>query len=229
MITLKKAPEVTTGGYRALPQVNLLPPEIFQRRRFRRVQIGLGSTVGVSLGVVGLLLLGAAGAVATAQDQVDAATVQHQRLQTQVSALRDVTATYKQSADAQAMLVDALGSEVRYSKLLNGLSLALSDGGVWVKNAAFTQGGSSNAPTVGTPSVPSAATSVGTVTLTGVAFSHNDVAHLLDRLASVDGLTAPRLQTSAESLLGTRTVVTWTATAELSEAALSGRYTKAGG
>ncbi len=227
MSTLDTQPTgLVLGTPFVLPQVNLLPPEIFERRRFRRVQAGLAGSVVVAAGVVGVLFLSAAGAVTTAQQQVDTAGSQRQALQSQVSALRDVTATYRRAADAQALLVTALGSEVRYSELLNHVARALPDE-VWVKSATFSPGGAPHGATVGSPTA-TAAGPLGTVTFIGVAYTHTNVATWLDDLAGVKGLTDVRLTTSAESQIGARTVVSWTATADLSPDALSGRYTKTG-
>jgi len=55
------------GDTFALPQVNLLPPEIAEKAVFRRVQLGLGAAVVTALGVVGLLYLSAASSATSAQ------------------------------------------------------------------------------------------------------------------------------------------------------------------
>jgi len=206
----------------ALPSVNLLPPEIAQTRRFRRVQIGLGGAVLGALGVVALLVVAAAGSVSDANDKLDAVGAQQRLLQGQTAQYRDVTATYKRAADAQALLVVAMGDEVRYSRFLSNLSLAIPDN-VWVKNITFAQAGTS--PTSRGP----APTGIGTLTVSGVAYKHEDVAGWLESLSRGPGYDGPLLQSSTEVLLGTKQVVNWAATATLSPAALSGRYSKTGG
>ena len=60
----------TTTRLVTLPQVNLLPPEIEQERRFRRTQFGLGAVVVASLGVVGVLFLAANSQVSSAQGEL---------------------------------------------------------------------------------------------------------------------------------------------------------------
>lgn len=206
----------------ALPSVNLLPPEIAQMRRFRRVQIGLGGAVLGALGVVALLVVAAAGSVSDANDKLDAVGAQQRLLQGQTAQYRDVTATYKRAADAQALLVVAMGDEVRYSRFLSNLSLAIPDN-VWVKNITFAQAGTSST------SRGPASTGIGTLTVSGVAFKHEDVAGWLESLSRGPGYDGPLLQSSTEVLLGTKQVVNWAATATLSPAALSGRYSKTGG
>ncbi|MGH8938093.1 MAG: hypothetical protein ACRDV2_01960, partial [Actinomycetes bacterium] len=43
---------LTTTRLATLPRVNLLPPEIEEQRRFRRVQAGLGGAVAVAVALV---------------------------------------------------------------------------------------------------------------------------------------------------------------------------------
>ena len=205
-----------------LPSVNRLPPELAETRRFRRVQVGLGGTVLAALGVVALLVVAAAGSVSDANDKLDAVGAQQRLLQGQTAQYRDVTATYKRAADAQAMLTVAMGDEVRYSRFLSNLSLAIPEN-VWIKNITFAQGGAS--PTSRGP-VPAG---IGTLTVSGVAYKHEDVAGWLESLSRGPGYDGPLLQSSTEVLLGTKQVVNWAATATLSPAALSGRYAKTGG
>lgn len=226
MITLRKAdPLVLTGGQALLPRVNLLPPEIGERRAFRRVQVGLGSSVVAAVGVVVVLLVSASGSVADAQSDVDTAAARQRVLQSQTAQLRDVTATYRRTAAAQAMLTAAMGSEIRYSRFLDDLS-RLVPTNVWVKSVTFTE----TAPAAAGAAAPATAVVAGrgTVTFSGVAFTHQDVSAWLDALAGQKGLTAVTLSSSTEALLGSRPTVNWTTTAVVSDDALSGRYTLQG-
>ena len=61
---------LTIDRLATLPRVNLLPPEIEEQRRFRKVQIGLGAGVVAAVGVVGALTLLASGAVGDAQHRL---------------------------------------------------------------------------------------------------------------------------------------------------------------
>ena len=209
-------------GLVILPRVNLLPPEIEELRRFRRIQVGLGAGVAAAVGVVALLLVAANGSVASANTELQAATAEQSRLQAEQAKYADVEAVYAQAAAAEAMLTEAMGEEVRYSRFLSDLSLSVPEN-VWLKNLTFTQA-----------EVPSTAVGVtepalGTVTVTGVGFSHDDVAVWLESLAGQKGYTNPYFTSSTESLIGTRTVVDFTSSAELTSDALSGQYTKPAG
>ncbi|MCU1590206.1 MAG: Fimbrial assembly family protein [Frankiales bacterium] len=206
----------------SLPRVNLLPPEIAESRRFRRIQIGLGGAVLGAVGVVALLYVAASSSVSSAQSDFDSATATHTSLQNQTAQYRDVTAVYARAAAAKAMLTSAMGEEVRYSLFLNDLGLSIPEN-VWLKNVTFAQ----TAPTTATPGA--AAGAVGTVTFTGVGFSHDDVALWLESLATEKGYANPYFSNSTEALIGSRKTVNFTSSVSLTTAAYSGRYTKPAG
>ena len=220
MMTLRRPAEALELAAVTLPSVNLLPPEIGEAIRFRRVQAGLAAGVVTTLGLVGLLYVGAHGAVRDAQRDVQAATAEQTTLRTETAGYADVTQTYARVAAAEQMLVQAMGSEVRYSRFLNDLSLSIP-ADVWLTGATWTQG-TADGTTAVTPGL-------GTVTLTGVAKKHDDVAVWLEQLAAQKGYAEPYLQSSTEALLGEKTVVNWSTTVSLTPDALSGRYTEAGG
>ena len=204
-----------------LPRVNLLPPEIAIRRTFRQVQFGLGGAVLAAVGLVALLYVGATGAVSDAQTELDTSTATASQLQAEKAKYADVTAVYARAAAAQAMLTQAMGEEVRWSRFMNDLSLTVPDN-VWVKNVAFTQAA---APAAAGSTEPG----IGTVTFTGVGFAHDDVAVWLEALAKQKGYANPYFANSTEALLGSRKTVNFTSTATLTSAALSGRYTAPAG
>jgi Tfp pilus assembly protein PilN len=211
----------------SLPRVNLLPPEIAETARMRRIQVGLGGAVVAAVGVVALLYVGASSSVSGAQGDLDSANAKNRSLQAETVKYRDVTAVYARASAAQAMLTQAMGEEVRYSRLLNDLSLSVPEN-VWLKNVTFTQApplGAAPATAAGAAS-PLTAAGIGTVTFTGIAFNHDDVAVWLESLASQKGYANPYFTNSVEALLGTRKIVNFTSTTTLTPTAYSGRYTK---
>jgi Tfp pilus assembly protein PilN len=205
----------------SLPRVNLLPPEIAEGRRVRRIQVGLGGAVLGAVGIVALLYVAASSSVSSAQSDVDAATANNTRLQAETAKYRDVTAVYDRAAAAQAMLTQAMGEEVRYSRLLTDLSLSVPEN-VWIKNLTFAQAAVPAA-------VGSSVSGIGTMTVTGIGFKHDDVAVWLESLAGQKAYTNPYFTSSTEALLGKRKTVNFNSTATLTTAAYSGRYTKPAG
>jgi Tfp pilus assembly protein PilN len=209
----------------SLPRVNLLPPEIAETRRFRRIQMGMGGAVVGAVGIVALLYVAASSSVSSAQSDLDTANAKHSSIQAESAKYSEVTAVYARAAAAQAMLTQAMGEEVRYSQLMNDLSLSVPEN-VWLKNVTFAQTGAGTpaAPAVGAGALTPAG--IGTVTFTGVGFSHDDVAVWLESLASQKAYANPYFSSSTEALLGTRKSVNFTSTATLTPAAYSGRYSK---
>jgi Tfp pilus assembly protein PilN len=210
----------------SLPRVNLLPPEIAETRRFRRIQIGLGGAVLGAVGIVALLYVAASSSVSSAQSDLDSANATHTQLNAETAKYRDVTAVYARAAAAQAMLTQAMGEEVRYSQFMNDLSLSVPEN-VWLKNVTFAQTGATTVAAAG--AVPTAVAPIGSVTFTGVGFNHDDVAVWLESLAGQKGYANPYFSNSTEALLGTRKTVNFTSSVALTPAAYSGRYAKPAG
>jgi Tfp pilus assembly protein PilN len=215
-----------------MPRVNLIPPEIAEKAMFRKVQIGLGVGVAAAVGVVGLLTLSASHSVSSAQASLDQATAKSTTLMTQKAKYNNVTAVEAAATAAQAQLMTAMGQEVRYSQLMHDLSLSVPSA-VWLKGMTFTQAApaaptaSAAVGTAGAPAPVTAPSSIGTVTFTGVGFDHNDLALWLESLASLKTYSDPYFSSSTEALLNNvRKVVNFSSTANLTPAALSGRYTK---
>jgi Tfp pilus assembly protein PilN len=210
----------------SLPRVNLLPPEIAETRRFRRIQLGLAGAVVGAVGIVALLYVGASSSVSSAQGDLDNANAKSTSLTAETAKYRDVTAVYARAAAAQAMLTQAMGEEVLYSRFMSDLSLSMPEN-VWLKNVNFTQ------TTAATPAAATGAglmtPGIGTVTFTGIGFKHDDVAVWLESLASQKGYANPYFGSSTEALLGTRKIVNFTSTTTLTPAAYSGNYSKPAG
>lgn len=214
-----------------LPRVNLLPAEIGDGARLRRLQAGLALAVVASVGVVGLVWHDASGSVSDGRTEVAAAVADQAQVQHTVDGYSDVTRVYAQVAAAQAALRTAMGREVRYSGMLDDLSRAVPSS-VWLTNAAYTEGGAAAPGAAGAASPAGAGAaaggSVGSVALTGVALSHDDVASWLEVLAKRKGFGLPVLANQAEATVGGHVVVNWTITVPVTDAALSGRYTTSG-
>lgn len=205
-----------------LPRVNLLPPEMGEQRRFRQIQLGLGAAVLAAFVVVGLLVLSAHHGVSQAQSRLDDTRTVATDLNAQRAKYSDVTAVYARAAAAQTMLSRAMGNEVRFSQLLNDLSLSVPEN-VWISSLNL-----SAVPVSGTAPVGSTANLIGSQTVSGVAFSHDDVAVWLESLAALKNYANPYFSSSTEAKLGTKTVVDFSSTAGITANALSHRYDKAG-
>jgi Tfp pilus assembly protein PilN len=201
-----------------LPQVNLLPPEIAERRKLRRLQYALGGLVALSVVAVGGVYEMGHSSVATAQQQLTQAQDQTVLLQSQLAKLSNVDAVNKQLDATKALYVAAMSPEVQWSHYLNDLSLTIPDN-VWLTSIAANE---TNAP-ASTAAGSVLPTGLGTVTFSGVAFTHDDVATWLETLAKEPGYLDPYFSNSSETLLGPRTIVKFTSSVILGQQALSGR------
>jgi len=137
--------------------------------------------------------------------------------------LQSVQDVYNRVASQQAMLSQAMSSEIRWSYYLNDLSLKVPDN-VWMNSITASEGGSSTTPGA-TPS-PLTTPSIGTITFTGSAFTHDDVATWLDVLAKERGFDSAYFTNSTEVHPpgAKKTFFNFTSSANLTDAAESGRY-----
>ena len=221
------APSVEGATTPTLPRVNLLPPEILEAARFRRFQLAMVAAGIGAVAIVGGLYYNAHQGVAQAKSDLASAQATQSSLQSQKAGLQSVQDVYDQVAAKKAMLSQAMGPEIRWSYYLTDLSLKVPDH-VWLTSVNATES------VAGTPAPAATATTVapagvGTVTFAGVAFSHDDVANWLDALAKERGYTNAYFTNSTKAKLGPREVVNFSSSVTLTQAALSGRYSKVEG
>jgi Tfp pilus assembly protein PilN len=227
-MSLATSSSKTLTGEETFPRVNLLPPEIAAEAQFRRVRILLSLVVVGAVAVTGGLYVMASNQVASASQDLASAQATQTTLKTEAAKYADVPKVYAQVAAAQQQLTQAMGQEVRYSFVLNDLSLTLAQvNGVWLDNLTVTQAvdnPSSSKSALGNPSI-------GTITFTGKATKHTDVAAWLDALAKTPYYADPYLTNSAAGqTIGTTPIVTFNSQVALTSKALSNRYNpKAGG
>ncbi len=221
---------LTTTRLVTLPQVNLLPPEIEQERRFRRTQFALGAAVVASLGVVGVLFLAANGQVSSAQGDLADSKRQTTQLEARAAEYSQVPLVYAQVEAARAQLELAMGKEIRWSFYLNDLSLKIPNS-VWLTTMTVTP----NESTAAAPAPVAGAAAgylesgVGVVTFDGQAMKHTDVAAWLDSLAKQKGYTQPYFTESTKEKIGEREVVRFRSQVTVTEDALSKRYIQKAG
>lgn len=224
---------LTATSLATLPRVNLLPPEIEQERRFRRVQLGLGAGVAGSLLVVAGLFLAANGQVSDANEELSASKAETSRLETKTLEYSQVPLVYSQVEAARAQLELAMGKEIRWSFFLNDLSLK-TPRNVWLTTMTVTANEAPPAPVapVGTPGASPAAfidPGLGTVAFDGLAMRHNDVANWLDSLAKQKGYAQPYFTDSTKEDISEREVVRFKSQVSITEDALSKRYIQKAG
>jgi Tfp pilus assembly protein PilN len=214
-----------TAGVAAMPRVNLMPPEIADAERFRRLQLAMGGAVVLAAVVVGALYMHAKSGISAAQQQVNTAQSQNAALQTKLNSLSAVKTTFAEVQTRQQLLQQAMGQEIRWSYMLNDLSLRIPSN-VWLTGMQATEStvgvGATGATASTVPGGP--VSDIGTISFSGVGFQHDDVAAWLDSLAKERGFTQPTFSSSTESAIGSRGIVDFATTAVIDAKALSNRY-----
>ena len=85
----------------------------------------MAGAAAVTVALIGGTYVMAQSDVATAQEGLDAANAQASTLATQVASYAEVPKVFAEVSAAQAQMVAAMGNEVRWSYLLNNLSLTI--------------------------------------------------------------------------------------------------------
>ncbi len=219
----------TTTTYTA-PRVNLLPPEIAEKARLRRAQVAMAGTGVLAVAVVGVLYTQQTAKVSSAEQAKAEAVAASTALRGDLAELQSVRDTFQEVDQAKGMLAAAMADEVLWSGYLHDMTLTIPEN-VWLTNysvrmngprAAGTTGGEASAgPNGGGILDPG----LGTITITGFAFEHRDVASWLDSQAKQKGYSNAYFTESVEVKRGNRVVVKFISTVNVTPKALSNRYT----
>jgi Tfp pilus assembly protein PilN len=210
------------------PSVNLMPAEIAEAARFRRFQLCMGAAVVGAIVVVGALYVHGHSAVSDANAQIAQAQQEQATVQTELTSLNGVSAVYAQVAAKEGMLQQAMGGEVDWSTYLSDLSLRVPDN-VWLSNLQATQTDTGLTAPVAPAAGTLTPTGIGTITFSGVAFSHDDVATWLDVLAKEKGFANAYFSNSTKATIGKKPVVNFTSSVDVTDQARSNRFTKPAG
>ena len=121
-------------------QVNLLPPELAQKKRAQRTTRLTIIGVAAWLAVLGGLFVVKDGQVQEAMADRDAAQAEVERLQTRVAELDEYRLIAAQLDARQALLTDAMSDEVSWARILNDMSLAFpADASMTTLTAGLTE------------------------------------------------------------------------------------------
>lgn len=203
-----------------MTQVNLLPRDVLQRQRTRRVT---AAVVAACLAVVGILLLVfvlQAARLRQAESRLEAQRATNQNLSAKIASLQPFQALKQQVASRQALNRRLLQGEVLWSGVLHDLS-AIIPGRVWLTSVSGTAaaGAPGAVGTASTPGLPATGTGggAGTLQFQGGAFEHTDLSLWLTRLAEVNGWVNPWIMSSTRGSGGG--TVQWSGSVDLTQAA----------
>jgi Tfp pilus assembly protein PilN len=226
------------------PRANLLPPEIAERAALRKMQALLGAAVIACGGIVGAFYVTTADGRAPARAALAQAQSEQQTLSAQKAVLAPAQAAHQQVLAAKQALDAATGSEVLWSGQLDTVRRRLPDGvrlstltvtpvdpttsgtgSTAVQLPAGPAGTATSTTATGSTATGAAASStyVASVAMSGVGLDNDAVANWMDILAGMPGWGNVYL-TSTSAVSGS-SLVTYSITANITQAALSHRYT----
>ncbi|WP_380168485.1 PilN domain-containing protein [Jannaschia sp. R86511] len=212
-----------TGEY-PVARVDLMPPEIAERRRFARARgwmvVGL---VAVSAGLGAGWYLAAADAAA-AQEELAAEQARTVELQAEAAQFAQVPAILASVGRAESALATAMASDVEWYRYLSQIGQSAPDT-VWFQTitAATVAPGSLTAD----PLAPQ--DTVAEVSTTGRALSYPDVATWLDAMDGIKDLDYVFFtDATLDDDTGEDPWVDFTATSKVAPGAFSDRYAQEG-
>lgn len=203
-------------------RVNLLPTEIAEAARLRKLQTALGGAVLAALAVVGGLYWQAGNEVTSAQEQLDAAQATTSQLQAQKAEFADVPKVYAQVDAAKGELALATANEIHWSTYLTDLALQLPPR-TWLTQMQVTEGAPSGAgaPAAGSGDPLAPAGTIGTVTYTGYVMKQQDVAVWLESLSKLSDGIYPYFTQAQAAKIGDTDVVQFTSSLLIKPTALA--------
>lgn len=225
-MNLRTAPEMTVTTYQ-VPRVNLLPPEITDARRLRRVQGGLAVGFGSVLALLAGAYLVTASGVAQATSELGVAQARTAQLLAEQARYAEVPQVAASTEAAQHARETAMAMDVHWYRYLDQLART-APADVWLGTVTATV----NAPAAGAPAPvnadPLTQPGIGTVTFTGTTYEHAGVAAWLDVLGGTEGFSNPSFSEAARAELHGTDVVDFTSSVTVTTDALSGAYSRKG-
>lgn len=212
---------LTTGH--VLPRVNLLPPEVHEARKLRKLQLTLVSGVAVVAALLGAAYFSQVQAAHSAQTDLTKVTAAAANLQAQKASYSAVPTTISAIDNAAAARQSAMGQDVEWYRYLNDLSY-ITPKNAWLSqlSVAFANGSSS-------PSSALSSAGIATITVNGYALQHTDVASWLDAVAKEHGWNNAYFSNSQVTVINNTTAVKFTSSINVTAAALSHRFDRKAG
>jgi Tfp pilus assembly protein PilN len=215
-------PTVARVDWAPVPRVNLLPPEIMERRRFRRVQWRLALIIVLVVAVVVGATVWSQLQVQQARDDLTVTQNRTDELQREQSQYAQVPLTLAAVDQATSARAEAMGGDVLWYRFLNDVALSMPST-VALSTMTVTL---SDSAAESTATDPLTTPGIGSVSITGTAGDYPAVAAWMESVADVTGVASVTLQTASReaTVEDGVSVVSFTARLVVTDAALSHRY-----
>lgn len=210
---------------------DLTPPELLEARSLRLLKrlVGLGLLLVLASCVAGYVL--AMRSAGSAQDRLDAASADTTRLEAQAASYSGVTRIQNASAGIRNQVASVMRSDIDTGALAAKLRAALPPS-MAIQNFTISLTGSSANQSTTTGAATGAGgldmsgrAKIGTVTVTGVGHSIDDLPTYVDRLNRLTGVTNVVPATNQHNASSTQ----FSLTLDLTDALLSNRYASSAG
>ena len=177
-----------------MSQVNLLPPDILQGQRYRRLTLTVLAAGAIVLALIVVFFFIQVGRLGAVNDDIAAKEQTNAELQSQIDSLQKYDDLQTQAQQAQTQLDAAYAGEVSFSGMLMDLSRVIpSDAYLDTFTATIT--GPPAATTGGTTTTTTTTPLIGTMTTGGQAIGFDSLSIWLTRLELVRGWVNPWMPT----------------------------------
>ncbi|PID54156.1 MAG: hypothetical protein CSA58_07635 [Micrococcales bacterium] len=205
----------------SVPRVNLLPPEVLERRAVRKVKIGAAAGLVATLAVAGGLYTMAAIDRGHAQDDLAAQQQINTQLQAEADKYVQVPRILSLIDAAKQGQREAMSRDIAWSTVVGQIA-ATYPSDVWLTNLKASLNAEELADAGSVPTL--ADPGVATVTVDGQARSHPAVANWLDSLETVPNVAGTSLSVSELVEEDGQVVAEYTNTATLGKGAYTHKY-----
>jgi Tfp pilus assembly protein PilN len=175
-------------------QVNLLPPDIMQRQRLRRLTYLIAAASVAVIALIVLFYIVQFGRLGTTRDAIDLQERSNRSIQRDIQALQQFDDLQKEAIRKQELLSSAFVGEVSFSGILMDVS-RLMPGTAYLNQLSAQTTLSTATP----PATPEVQAFVGAITFGGISTDFDTVADLLTRLERVRGWVNPWVQNAADA------------------------------
>ena len=169
-----------------MSQVNLLPPEILERQKWRRLTLMVLAGGAVVIGLVFVFYLLQAGTLGGVRDDIDAQRATNEGLRGEIAELQRFEDLQVLAQAKQQLITSAFAGEVSLSGMMMDVSRVIpSDAALNSLAIAITPVSPDAVPVEGAP------TFVGTITTSGEGDGIDTLSTWLTRLEQVEGWVNP--------------------------------------
>jgi Tfp pilus assembly protein PilN len=197
-----------------MSQVNLLPREIIQLQRLRRLTYLIAAGSAAVMALIVLFYLVQVGTLGGIEEDIDQQERTNQGIQAQIQSLQEFDDLRAEALRKQDLLDSAFVGEVSFSGILMDISRLIPG------TAFLTDLSVQTAPAVAPdPTVPAPPqTFIGAISLGGISTDFDTIADLLTRLERVRGWVNPWVDSASEAAAAG---VTFTTGVDLGESVLT--------